>query len=206
MAKEDGRVARARELREQRKHDILRTARRLFAKKGYDAVSIDDIIAACDIARATFYAHFDTKRALFGELLDALIKDLKDAFVPVQVASDVSHLDQLVQNVERIVRVLQDNSDLARIVVLGEGGGDPELHERVAEFHAHCKSMIKRSLTAGRKLGLLRDMDLDVAASAALGSMKETIATLLVDAGAARSRRRIAKELLEYNLFGLLQR
>lgn len=204
---EDGRVTRARELRAERKQAILQTARRLFAKKGYDAVSIDDIIAAADIARATFYAHFETKRALFGVLLDTLIADLKVAFVPVDVQSAVPHFDQLVANVERIVAVLQDNADLARVVVLGEGGGDKELQERVAEFHAHCKAMIRRSLVAGTRLGLLREMDLDVAASAALGSMKETIATLLVDpAASSRSKKRIAKELLDYNLFGLLAR
>ena len=204
---EDGRVRRARELKEARKHEILKTARRLFAKKGYERVSIDDIIDACGIARATFYAHFDTKRALFGELLDRLIADLKDAFVRVDVVSNVPHFEQLLANVSRLVDVLQENSDLARVVVLGEGGGDRELQERVAEFHRHAKSMIKRSLVAGTTLGLLREMDLDVAASAALGAMKETIASMLVEGPRSKSARtRIAKELLEYNLFGLLAR
>ncbi|MCC6806058.1 MAG: TetR/AcrR family transcriptional regulator [Deltaproteobacteria bacterium] len=204
---EDGRVRRARELKEARKHEILKTARRLFAKKGYERVSIDDIIDACGIARATFYAHFDTKRALFGELLDRLISDLKDAFVRVDVVSNVPHFEQLLANVSRLVDVLQENSDLARVVVLGEGGGDRELQERVREFHGHAKSMIKRALVAGTKLGLLREMDLDVAASAAVGAMKETIASMLVEGPRSKAARtRIAKELLEYNLFGLLAR
>ncbi len=207
MKQQDGRVTRARALRQQRKQHILETARVLFGKKGYDAVSIDDIIAACDIARATFYAHFETKRALFGELLDLLIQDLKNAFTPVEINSSVSHLDQMVLNVERLVLVLQKNSDLVRVVVFGEGGADPELQERVRAFHAHARAMIRRALVAGTKLGLLRaNLDIDIAASAALGAMKETIATELIPSSNAAERKRIAREMLEYNLFGLLRR
>src|SRR5438552_1828440 len=68
----DGRSARARRLREERRAQVLATARRLFAERGYHNTSISEIIAACRIARGTFYLYFESKRAIFDELLDDL--------------------------------------------------------------------------------------------------------------------------------------
>ena len=71
--KVDGRVSRAQRLRESRRAAVLAVARRLFSQKGYHATSIHDIIEAAEIARGTFYLYFESKRAIFDELLDGLV-------------------------------------------------------------------------------------------------------------------------------------
>ena len=43
---------------------LLDAAERLFGERGVDAVSIDDLIASADVAKGTFYNHFDDKAAL----------------------------------------------------------------------------------------------------------------------------------------------
>lgn len=48
---------------------ILKGAAPLFRAKGYDAVSIDAVMAAADLTRGAFYAHFKTKDALFAEVV-----------------------------------------------------------------------------------------------------------------------------------------
>ena len=58
---------------------VLAAARQIFADKGYHATSIDDIIEAADIARGTFYLYFESKRAIFDELLDELFTTLAGA-------------------------------------------------------------------------------------------------------------------------------
>jgi AcrR family transcriptional regulator len=40
---------------------------RLFMERGYDAVSIDDIVAAAGVARTTFFNHFASKTALLRD-------------------------------------------------------------------------------------------------------------------------------------------
>ena len=75
----DGRVSRAQRLREQRRQQILDAARRLFAERGYHATSIHDIIRTADIARGTFYLYFESKRAIFVELLDEFFHTLAGA-------------------------------------------------------------------------------------------------------------------------------
>ena len=49
----------------ERRQQILTVARDVFARRGYHAAKIDDIVAAAGIARGTFYLYFEDKRAIF---------------------------------------------------------------------------------------------------------------------------------------------
>jgi AcrR family transcriptional regulator len=48
---------------------IIKTGKRLFARHGYQATSINDIIAKSKVAAGTFYIYFDNKLALYLYLL-----------------------------------------------------------------------------------------------------------------------------------------
>lgn len=50
--------------RERTRGELVAAAERLVAARGLDAVSIDDITAEADVAKGTFYTHFDDKDAL----------------------------------------------------------------------------------------------------------------------------------------------
>lgn len=54
---------------EERKNEILNVAEQLFAEKGFDNASTNDIIHKIGIARGTLYHHFGSKE----EILDALV-------------------------------------------------------------------------------------------------------------------------------------
>ncbi len=49
---------------------IVSTGKKLFAKNGFQATSINDIIAKSKIAAGTFYIYFDSKLALYLYILD----------------------------------------------------------------------------------------------------------------------------------------
>jgi AcrR family transcriptional regulator len=53
----------------------------LMMEKGYDAVSIKDIIDRANVGRSTFYSHYDDKNELFVSQLDRLI-DLLSQHIP----------------------------------------------------------------------------------------------------------------------------
>lgn len=54
---------------EERRREIVDTAARLFAQKGYGQCSVNDILNAIGIAKGTFYHYFKSKE----EVLDAVI-------------------------------------------------------------------------------------------------------------------------------------
>jgi AcrR family transcriptional regulator len=53
--------------KERTRREIYDAAMRLFARDGYEAVTVDAICEAADVARGTFFAHFPTKASLLFE-------------------------------------------------------------------------------------------------------------------------------------------
>lgn len=73
---------------EERKNEILDVAEVLFASKGYDNTSTNDILKEVNIARGTLYYHFKSKE----DILDAIISRMETALIgrAKAVASDRS--------------------------------------------------------------------------------------------------------------------
>ena len=60
---------------ERRKQELLRIAYQMFIQKGYEATSIDDIIAEAHIAKGTYYYYFPSKEATLEEVINMMISD-----------------------------------------------------------------------------------------------------------------------------------
>jgi len=149
--KVDGRVSRAQRLRESRRAAVLAVARKIFSQKGYHATSINDLIEAADIARGTFYLYFESKRAIFEELLDGL------------------------------VTTLLDNREMARILLREAVGIDTDFDRKLSDFYGRIEAMFISALNTGRQLGLVRPCDAHVVARCILGSVKEVVQWAFVE-------------------------
>ena len=58
------------ERREATRAALLEAARPLFAERGYEAVSSEEIVAAAGVTRGALYHHFDGKRGLFAAVFE----------------------------------------------------------------------------------------------------------------------------------------
>lgn len=52
------------------KHQIFLAAMKLFDEKGYDRVSVSEIVREAGIAKGTFYIYYDTKAAVLAEIIN----------------------------------------------------------------------------------------------------------------------------------------
>ena len=54
---------------------ILKSARRLFNRKGFSEVTIDEIMTAAGLTRGGFYGHFPTKEELYAEAITQFLSN-----------------------------------------------------------------------------------------------------------------------------------
>jgi AcrR family transcriptional regulator len=59
---------------EEFKTEIIKSATDLFQQKGYDMVSVSDVIQDLNIGRSTFYKHFKNKKDLFIECIQHMVE------------------------------------------------------------------------------------------------------------------------------------
>ena len=57
------------EHKERTRKSILNSARALFSEKGFDSVTVNDVMENCALTRGAFYAHFNSKSELYREAL-----------------------------------------------------------------------------------------------------------------------------------------
>jgi len=59
----------SKEHKEQSRERIVESASQLFSRKGYDSVSIDDLMKEAGLTRGAFYNHFKNKNEVYAEAI-----------------------------------------------------------------------------------------------------------------------------------------
>ena len=62
-----------------RRAGILKAARKVFARRGYDGATMDDVAEACSIAKGTLYLYFKSKRQIYLGVLKEDLRSLSEA-------------------------------------------------------------------------------------------------------------------------------
>ncbi len=75
---------------------ILERSFRLFAIKGFEGVTIDDLMSNCGLTRGAFYAHFTSKAELYREALKFAASSTKLANLKPEGTSDKQWLSLLL--------------------------------------------------------------------------------------------------------------
>jgi len=71
------------EVYDERRNKILDAAQRLVYTKGYDQVSIRDVLAEVQISKGAFYHYFDSKQSLLEALIERMAGQVLDLLAPV---------------------------------------------------------------------------------------------------------------------------
>jgi len=77
-------MGRREQKKQQKRERLLKEGLRLFTELGYDRTSIEQIAAASEIARGTFYLYYPDKHALFAELMQEWFTPMMEVFGRVQ--------------------------------------------------------------------------------------------------------------------------
>ena len=82
------------------KRKIFETSMKLFAEKGYDATSIEEITATVWVAKGTLYYHFSSKEEIFNFLIEEGIKLLQNS-----IDIKTEKLDNYIDKIKAIVLI-----------------------------------------------------------------------------------------------------
>lgn len=79
MANDSKRSTRSRMTGTQRRAQLVDVARRLFAEKGFDGTSIEEIAARAEVSKPVVYEHFGGKEGIYAVVVDREIQALTGA-------------------------------------------------------------------------------------------------------------------------------
>jgi TetR/AcrR family transcriptional regulator, cholesterol catabolism regulator len=174
--------------RERRKLEVVqrirRAARELFAGKGYDATTVEEIAERADIAKATFFNHFPRKDALLRAFAEDLLDEIRAAHGAPETWRG-SAVDQLRRLFQTLAATAERDPALYRTVVIENMRTFWDKGCRAhteAEFRKLTRGLVRRAVELGE---LNDDVDVDVGASLLEAAYMTTIIEWLRE-GAAR--------------------
>lgn len=194
-------------MREDRSRQILDAGLAVFAEHGYHRASVAHIVEKAGVARGTFYLYFPSKRELFDAVLDALIRELEAGIRRVDMSPGAPPpMAQLRQNALWLLNLPRSRPELLQVLLWEAVGVDHASDEKLASLHERMFELTRRSLVTGQRLGLVRDLDLDIAAHALVGAVKELLLSLRARHDLSQQALEImADEILNFATLGLLR-
>ncbi len=131
-----------------RRRSLLAAARRVFARKGYEAATVSEIVAEAGVAQGTFYLYFPSKRAAAVELAEEFHRGLMEA-VASAYRPDRPLVESVRPAVEAAFRYCRDNVDLMRLLeaeMALDGAARRQVHASATRkaFHSWLQEVVRR--------------------------------------------------------------
>jgi AcrR family transcriptional regulator len=194
---DDGAGRRARKKARTRR-EIFAAAMALFEKHGFDAVTLDQICQAADVARGTFFLHFPTKSALLLEWNRVLAAELREKLGEPR-ASAVAEYRMLVDHVgQRWLRHADVMGAMLRDFLASQDAARAA-HE-VDELRALVEELVRRGQERGE---FRRNVSPRLAATLLLATSAAILAGAVFREGEA-SPEEVRNQLLHAALHGLV--
>lgn len=87
-----------------KRNEILDVAQRLVYTRGYEQMSIQDIINELKISKGAFYYYFDSKPALLEALIERLMKEAEQFLAPILQDPSLPALEKLERYFDTVAR------------------------------------------------------------------------------------------------------
>jgi AcrR family transcriptional regulator len=189
-----------------RRDELKQAAIRVFAQRGYHNTKVADIVASAGVAQGTFYLYFQSKQALFGEILDDYLALVTRALARWNIAN-ITTLDQLRDDLRQIglqlSEVMFTRRDLTRIFFQEALAVDPAFNQQIAGFYEQLIAVITAVNEHCYALGLYRKVDFTVLAHCVLGMIERVVYHYVVQRQLGpEASREIVAEVIDLVLFG----
>ncbi|MHB1486544.1 MAG: TetR/AcrR family transcriptional regulator [Acidimicrobiales bacterium] len=182
-----------------RRRQLLGKALCLFAEGGFHQTSMDDIAEAAGVTKPVVYQHFRSKRALIGELLDDVGRQLMEVITSATAAAPDPRA-RVLAGFAAYFRFVADNEACFWVLFGSEARRDYEFNAIVLEVEEAIASVVAEMIEAGV------EPDHQQTLAHALVGMAEGTSRLLLRAGpnasgvAATTAAEVARRRAEFHL------
>jgi TetR/AcrR family transcriptional regulator len=136
------------------KEAIAHAARRLFAERGFDGTSLNDIAAVVGIRRQSLLHHFHSKEAMYQEVIERALAEWYQRVEGAVTQSSASGWEQVDYVLTAGFEFFMNNPDFVRIVrreaLAEDGTGHIELGVALQPSFARAVEYFEREMDAGR--------------------------------------------------------
>ena len=153
-----GRRVQSRERTEARRRAIMLAAARVFARKGYDAATMDDIANQLGVSKVAIYYHFPSKEALHREIRVIAISDSIERLRVIMARGEPPEA-----TLRAVVRDLVSHAfvDLDKYVALSRMfvRATGQVDKGIFDLQQRCRHMVVNILEDGIREGVFADRD-----------------------------------------------
>ena len=161
--------------RERTRNALITASRGLFGERGVDAVTIQDITDAADVAKGSFYNHFGSKEDVLRATAADVLTRVADRLDRNLAATDSDPAFVVGLSLYRTLRICLDDPTIGRFVL--------RIADAMTLFEASIGTRARRDLMQGRATGRFAFDDL------------ELVITMLTGGAIALLTRRLAGDL-----------
>lgn len=109
----------------QRREQLIEIGRSLFASKGFEAVSVEEIAASAKVSKPIVYEHFGGKEGLYAVVVDREMRALTDALIGSLSDTD-AHPRQIVERAAlALLTYIEENPEGFQVLVRDSPSTDP---------------------------------------------------------------------------------
>ena len=133
------------------KRKIFETSMKLFAEKGYDATSIEEITATVGVAKGTLYYHFSSKEEIFNFLVEEGIKLLQNS-IDIKTSKYTNYIDKVKAIVLIEIKIVQKYENLITILLsqfYGKETRNQKCQMHVYEYIEKIEKIVKEGINKG---------------------------------------------------------
>lgn len=133
------------------KRKIFETSMKLFAQKGYDATSIEDITATVGVAKGTLYYHFSSKEEIFNFLIEEGIKLLQNS-VDIKTKKHSNYIDKIKAIILIQIKIVAKYEDIITIILSqfwGKEARNKKCQEHVYDYIGQIEKIVQEGIEKG---------------------------------------------------------
>lgn len=171
---------------------LLAAAVELFARKGYAATGVQEIVTACGVTKPVLYYYFGSKEGLFLAVMQEAL-EMFESTIEGALSGAGSARERIGRLLDGVFALILDNLEVARLahaLYFGPSQDAPVFDMEI--FHQRLQDVVRALVAEGQASGELREGQPEIVAMALLGALDiaEGIALCHPDWGFGREQLR----------------